>query len=408
MTRALREIDLVAARRLAVHAQRLDGRPPRSGPARVLDVIRSIRCVQLDPISVVARSPHLVLHSRLDGFRPAHVERLLWQEHSLFEYWAHAASIVLTEDLPIHAWHMRGYLRPSDAEWLRANAKLRRSILTRLRREGPLPSRRLADPAADPWRASGWANERDLDKMLWLLWGSGKVMVAGRQGQQKLWDLAERVLPPDAPRGRLSDLGVTKRAADHSLRGLGLATPQQVKAHFTRGRYPELAKALAAFERARTVERVAVVSGGERLPGTWYLHAAHAEALARIEAGPWEPRTTLLSPFDNLIADRARAHVLFDLHYRIEIYVPKAQRRFGYYSMPVLHGDRFIARVDPAFDRSSGRLRLNAVHGEGGWGRSAEAGQAVGWAVHDLAGSLGASTIELAGPAPTRWRRHLV
>jgi len=415
VTRALRKIDLITARRLAVHAQRLDGRPPRSSPEAVLDVVRAIRCVQLDPISVVARSPELVLHSRLAGFRSAHLDRPLWQERSLFEYWAHAAAIVLTEDLPIHSWYMRNYLNMSSEAgwarqhlaWMRTNATLRRSILSRLRREGPLPSRRLADLAEEPWVSSGWTHERNVDKMLSLLWGLGKILVAGRQGQQKLWDLAERVLPPDAHHGRLTDLGVTKRAVDLSLRGLGVGTPQHVRRHFTRGRYPELAKALAALERSGTVERVAVVSDGEHLPGTWYLHEAHAEALARFEAGTWASRTTMLSPFDNLIADRARAHGLFDLHFRIEIYVPKAQRRYGYYTMPVLDGERFVARVDPAFDRSTKRLTLNAVHGEGGAERSRETGERVGRAVRDLAGSLGAEALEIAGPVPPAWRRAL-
>jgi hypothetical protein len=413
VTRALRQIDPITARRLAVHAQRLDGVAPRSTSANVLDVIRSIRCVQLDPISVVARSPHLVLHSRLGGFRPGHLDRLLWQDRSLFEYWAHAASIVLTEDLPIHAWYMRRFLSADvgwarrHLEWMRTNAKLRRSILGRLRREGPLPSRRLADLAAEPWRSTGWTNERNVDKMLTLLWMLGTILVAARQGQQKLWDLAARVLPPDASRGRLLDLGVTLRAADVSLRGLGVGTLQHIRSHFTRNRYPELTKALAALERSGSLERVAVVRDGERLPGTWFLHTAHVDALDRIEAGDWTPRTTMLSPFDNLIHDRARALALFDLHYRIEIYVPKRERRYGYYSMPVLDGDRFVARIDPAFDRSAGRLTLNAVHAEAASGRSIHAGSAVGRAVDDLAGFLGAEQIRVAGPIPRAWRPSL-
>jgi hypothetical protein len=288
-----------------------------------------------------------------------------------------------------------------------ANARLRRSILSRLRREGPLPSRRLADLAEEPWVSSGWTHERSVDKMLELLWRLGTVLVAGRQGQQKLWDLAERVLPPWASRGRLSDLAVTRRAADLSLRGLGVGTPQHVTAHFTRGRYPELPRALVALERAGTIGRVAVTRDGERLKGTWYLHAEHAEALGAIEAGAFEPRTTMLSPFDNLIADRARAHGLFDLHYRVEIYVPKPQRRYGYYAMPVLVGDRFVARVDPAFDRQTRRLRVNAVHGENGSERSDQDGLAVGAAVEGLARSLGAEDVQVDGPVPSRWRRAL-
>jgi len=411
--KAVRTIDLVTARRLAVHAQRLDGRRPRSTPASVLDVVRSIRCVQIDPISVVARSPELVLYSRLAGFRSSQLDRLLWDDRSLFEYVAHAASIVLIEDLPIHVWFMRRFLSGGagwerrHVEWIRTNQRLRRSILTRLRREGPLPSRRLTDIAQEQWRSSGWTNERNVDKMLWLLWMSGAVMVAGRRGQQKLWDLAERVLPPGASKGRLSALGASRRATDLSLRGLGVGTPQHIRAHFTRGRYPELARALSSLEQARTFERVAVVSDGARLPGTWYLHADHAEALERMSAGRWSPRATMLSPFDNLIADRARALALFDLHYRIEIYTPKHQRRYGYYSMPVLDGDRFVARIDPAFDRTTKRLTLLAVHGEGGSERSPGSGETVGLAVRDLAASLGAHEIEVAGQIPARWRGAL-
>ena len=293
-------------------------------------MIRSSRCVQLDPISVVARSPLLVLHSRLAGFRPAHLDRLLWEDHAVFEYWAHAASIVLTEDLPIHAWFMRSFMDTDGVwerrhrEWLAVNAKLRRSILSRLRREGPLLSRQLADLSTDPWRSSGWTNDRNVDKMLVILWSQGKVTVAGRQGGQKLWDLIDRVILADAPRTRLSDLAVTKRAADLSLLGLGVGTAQHIKRHFTRGRYPKLAKALAAFERAKRVERVSVTDGGRALPGVWYLHAEHRETLERLEAGRWTPRTTMLSPFDNLIADRARALTLFDLDFKIVDLRPQA------------------------------------------------------------------------------------
>jgi uncharacterized protein YcaQ len=415
VTRALRRIGLDTARRLAVHAQRLDGTSPRSTPRTVLDVIRAIRCVQLDPIAVVARSPHLVLHSRLDAFRPSQLDRLLFRDRALFEYWAHAASIVLTEDLPIHAWYMRNFLRPDvpnaryHLEWIATNAKLRRSILSRLRREGPLPSRALADVSSQTWRSSGWTNDRNVDKMLTLLWSRGVIMVAGRQGQQKLWDIAERVLPPDAPRRRLSDLAVTRLAVDHSLRALGVGTVNHVRAHFTPGRFPELARVMAEFERrgrALPVEVEADADAG-RLPGRWFVHADHLEALERLEGGAWVPRATMLSPFDNLIRDRARSLALFDLDYRIEIYVPKDQRRYGYYAMPVLDGDRFVARVDPAFVRDEGRLRLHAVHGEDGHERSPSAAAAVAAAVRELAAFLGAEEIDVAGTVPRRWRAAL-
>ena len=415
MTRALRTIDRSTARRLAITVQRLAGTPPRSSPKAVLGVIRSIRCVQLDPIAVVARSPLLVLGSRVAGFDPRHLDRLLWRDHSVYEYWAHAASIVLTEDHPIHAWYMREYLRDDGSawnrrrlDWMAANAKLKRSVLAQVRRDGPVLARRISGGlTGESWRSSGWTNERNVDRMLGFLWASGRVMVAGREGIQKQWDLTERVLPPNVPRERLSDLEVTRRAVDRSLHGLGVGTPQQIKTHFTRGRYPELQRVLAEFERTGRIERVTVDYDGAPIPGTWYVHRDDRPLLDRIERGRWEPRTTMLSPFDNLIADRARSELLFDLSYRMEIYVPKDQRRYGYYSMPVLDGDRFVALVDPAIDRVNGRLLVRAVHPAPETTPTAEVWRSVAGAVGDLAASLGATEIELEGPAPAAFLRAL-
>ena len=415
MAAALRTIDRTTARRLAIAVQRLSGTPPRSSPKAVLGVIRSIRCVQLDPIAVVARSPLLVLGSRIAGFDPKHLDRLLWRDHSLYEYWAHAASIVLAEDHPIHAWYMRQYVRDDGSgwnrrrlDWMAANARLKRSVLAQIRRDGPVLARRISGGlTGESWRSSGWTNERNVDRMLGFLWGSGTIMVAGREGIQKLWDLTERVLSPDAPRERLSDLEVTRRAVDRSLRGLGVGTPQQIKTHFTRDRYPELRRVLAEFERTGRIERVTVEQDGSIMPGTWYVHRDDVPLLDRIERGGWEPRTTMLSPFDNLIADRARSELLFDLSYRMEIYVPKDQRRYGYYAMPVLDGDRFVARVDPAMDRVSGRLLVRAVHPEPQERITRASGRPVWEAVRSLASWLGATDIELAGPIPAPWRGGL-
>jgi uncharacterized protein len=415
VARALRTIDRSTARRLAITVQRLAGTPPRSSPNAVLGVIRSIRCVQLDPISVVARSPLLVLGSRVSGFDPKHLDRLLWRDHSVYEYWAHAASIVLTEDHPIHAWYMRQYLRDDGSawnrrrlDWMAANAKLKRSVLAQVRRDGPVLARRISGGlAGESWRSSGWTNERNVDRMLGFLWASGKVMVAGREGIQKRWDLTERVLPADAPRDRLSDLEVTRRAVDRSLRGLGVGTAKHIKSHFTRDRYPELNRVLAEFERTGRVERVVVEHDGAPIPGTWFVHRDDLPLLERIEGGRWEPRTTMLSPFDNLIADRARSELLFDLPYRMEIYVPKAKRIYGYYAMPVLDGDRFVALADPAMDRANGRLLVRGVHPAPGTAPTAEVWRSVAGAVGELAGWLGATEIELEVPAPAAFRNAL-
>jgi uncharacterized protein YcaQ len=236
--------------------------------------------------------------------------------------------------------------------------------------------------------------------MLQYLWLRGDVLVAQRRGLEKWWDLGERVLPTEARAERIGELEVTRRAAQHSLRALGAATPLQIRSHFTIGRYPQLPRVLADLERRGAIERVDVQS----MPGTWYVHRDDLPVLERLGRGRWSPRTTLLSPFDNLIHDRKRALQLFGLDYRMEIYVPKAKRRFGYYAMPLLHGDRFVARVDSALDRERGRLVVHAVHPEDGTTPSRSLGPVVAGAIDQLAAWTGANRVDLEGPAPAAWR----
>jgi uncharacterized protein YcaQ len=410
---ALRTVELADARRLAIVKQRLAGKALRSSPAKVLDVARSIRCVQLDPISVVARSPLLVLRSRLPSFRPAHLERLVYRDRSMFEYWAHAASIVLTEDLPIHRYQMRNYpwvTTPwgrKTARWMEQNAKLRRSILADLRRRGPLRIKDLTDHAVVSWESTGWTQERNVDQMTRFLWAQGKVLVADRRGLDKWWDLAERVLPNDAPTERLRDRDVTRRAAELSLHALGIATARHITQHFTVDLYPELPKVLDGFERQGVVERVEVRDDGTTLKGPWFVHRDDLSLLEKIERGWWAPRTTLLSPFDNLIYDRKRARVLFGLDYTMEIYVPKEKRRYGYYAMPLLDGDRFVARIDAARDRAGDRLVVHAAHPEDGVRATSANAEPVRQAVEELAAWLGAERIDVDGRVPAPWRRGL-
>jgi uncharacterized protein len=370
--------------------------------------VTDLASLQLDPIGVVARSHLLVLWSRLGRYDPADVEALLWRERRLFEYWTHAAAIVCTDDLPIHSLLMRRY--PSDRyahnrrlrDWLAANQGLRRSILRQLRISGPLPTRALEDRARTSWQSSGWTAGRNVDRMLDVLWTQGRVMVAGRQGQQRVWDLAERWLPAWAPTRRPPEREVVRLAAQRSLRALGVATARDIDRHFTASRYPGLSTVLAGLEREGRVERVRVADDGAEWPGPWYVHADDLPLLERLEAGDWRPRTTLLSPFDNLIIDRERTQRLFGFHFRMEIYVPRAARRYGYYVLPVLHGDRLIGRVDPAMDRRRGRLVVNAVHAEPD--APAAAGPAVAATLGELAAFLGADEVELRQPPPERWR----
>jgi uncharacterized protein YcaQ len=400
---AARPVSLTTIRRLALAKQSLSG--PRRPATRdgLLDLTRELRSLQLDPISVVARSHLLVLWSRVGSFEPTLVDGLLFGEGALFEYWAHAAAIVLTEDFPLHRLHMRswpggGLFGARVRAWMADNASLRRSILVRLRREGPLGSRAFGHLASRSWTSTGWTNERNVERMLSFLWAQGRVLVAGRSGGSRLWDLADRVLPEWTPRERVGARRAARRAAELSLKALGAGRPAHVRDHFVAGRFDGVPQTLDDLERAGRVIRLSVTDAGVA-PGPWFVHDDDLPLLDRIEAGEWEPRTTLLSPFDNVIHNRDRTLELFGFHYRIQIYVPAAKRPYGYYVMPLLDGERILARIDPVLDRQASRLVVKSVHPEpGSTARAVD--RALRASLSDLAGFLGAGGV--IRPRPER------
>ena len=377
-----------------------------------MEVMRDLGCLQLDPISAVARSHLLVLWSRLGNYDRAELDKLLWQERQLFEYWAHGASIVPTEDYPIHQVRMRDYPAGDSKfarrvrDWMKQNRSLRRILLSEMRRKGPLPSRYFEEMGvpSPEWVSTGWTGGRNISRMLDFLWMQGKIMVAGRAGLQKLWDLAERCLPEWAPRERLSKSEMVRRAAQKALRSLGVANARQIEQHYVRLPNPDLGKVLAELQAAQRIERVEIVDGGQAWKGDWYIHTDDLPLLDRLVRGEWEPRTTLLSPFDNLISDRARTQQLFNFKFGLEIYVPRAKRQYGYYVLPILHGDRLIGRIDPVMDRTYGRLTINAVHAEPDAPRTKASAKAVRHAIEELGAFLGAREIVTGPRVPGGWQ----
>jgi uncharacterized protein YcaQ len=308
----LREVDVAEARRVAVRAQLLDG-----GATDVLSTVRRLGFLQLDPISAVAPPQHLVLWSRLGArYDRAELDRLLWEERRLVEW---DAFLWPVEDLPLLRAHMRRRDRPLDRRliaYLKENASYRRYVLRELERRGPLLSREIEDHRGHAREAHRWWGERKMGLMLGVLNARGEVAVVGRRGRQRVWDLAERWYPE------------TERVP-----------------------WPE---AKRAFEEKRFRAR------GVRLEkGRWL---AHPEA----EDGPVpRKRITFLSPFDQLVADRERTLALWNFFYRLEMYVPKAKREYGYYVLPILEGDRLVGRIEPLHDRKAGTLRVLGTWWEG-------------------------------------------
>jgi uncharacterized protein YcaQ len=240
--------------------------------------------------------------------------------------------------------------------------------------------------------------------MLDYLWITGKIMVAGRSSLQKLWDLSERCLPDWTPREVLSEEAVVWRAAQKSLRALGVGTQQHINLHYTRKRYPQLKEKLHALLAAGLIEKVCL----EDDQADWYIHAEDVPLLDQVERHEFAfERTVLLSSFDNLICDRARTATLFNFDFRIEIYTPQHQRQFGYYVLPILQGDQIIGRIDPKMDREHGRLHIHAVHAEPSAPLTRATARSIRAAIESLAAFLGAVDIHYTHLVPAGWQRDL-
>ncbi len=307
------EVTREEARRIAVRAQLLDG-----SASGVLDTVRRLGFLQIDPIATVAPPQYLVLWSRLGPYDRSELDRLL-QQRKLYEW---DAFIWPREDLPLLRARMRERWGPTKRDqwakgFLRDQSGLRRYVLRELKQRGPLPSRELAHTDARLHeRTVWWGTRAQLMWMLELLHQRGVIAVAGRDGTHRLWDLAERVYP----KSETVPAAAARRArAEKRFRSLGVK-----------------------LERGRLL--------------------AHPDADAR----PVGNRVTFVSPFDRLVHDRARAEAIWGFYYRLEMYVPKAKREYGYYVLPILHGDDIVGRIEPFFDRKSGALNVLNVWWEQG------------------------------------------
>jgi uncharacterized protein YcaQ len=406
------------ARRLAVAKQHLAGkRSERPSSDEILELIRNLGCLQLDPISAVAPSHLIVLWSRLGAFDTSELDKLLWSEKKLFEYWAHQASIVLMEDYPLYYYMMRGYpdvflrslgpvWRARVKKWLGKNSDLRDYVLTELKQKGPLLSRQFEDKTRAKPRGFGWSSWSDVSRMLSHLYFKGEVMVVGRLGKQKLWDISERFLPSWVPRKELSEQEVQYEAVQRSLRALGTANESEISWHFLRGRCRNLKDTLKQLEAESKIQTVDIADGplGK---GARYIHSRDLQLLDELDSGNWEPRVSLLSPFDNLFCDRARTKLLFNFDYTIEIYTPQNKRKYGYYVLPILYGDKFIGRIDPLMDRKNEKLLIKAVYAEPDAPKNKDVSREIRDSVEQLSEFLGAKEIVYSRKVPRYWHSHL-
>jgi uncharacterized protein YcaQ len=388
------------ARLLLLGAQGLLADPSRAATkAAVFELVRRMGFVQLDSISYVERAHHLTLGSRLHAYRREHFARLLESDRSLFEHWTHDASAVPTE------WF--AHWKPRFA---RASARIRANgwwqermggeadryidaVRARIAREGPLRSQ---DFEHERGQVSAWWGWKPQKAALEYLWHTGELLVVRRENFQKVYDLAERVFPELHQAPAPSDEEHTEWACSTALERLVVATPKEL-AEFWKAIDPARAKAWC--ERVVHEGRIVPVlveplHEGESKPRPAYALPDWERRLKRLPAPP--PLTRLLSPFDPVLRDRARALRLFGFDYRFEAFVPEPQRRFGYYVLPVLEGDRLVGRIDPKFERAAGLLKVRRVYWEPGVRATRERLKGLQEAAERLASFVGAEGVEWA------------
>lgn len=397
----------------------LDPPPTRPTQADVLAMIERLGVVQIDTINVARRSQYLVLWSRLGAYDESHFDTLLYPNRAIFEYWCHAASILPMSDYPMYRAMMADgerLLYDDYRQWAKHHPEVVTTTINAIRERGPLASADFERPN-DGRRAKAWDwyGLKETRVALEVLWTLGDLMVHSRRGGQKVYDLRERVeleIVGAAVNGyqapqeeRLAEL--TQR----TLQTMGVVVPSWLFDYF-RMVWPR-SVTRGGRKRAQHLLEAQVTSGNavraeiEGIHEPAYLSRDRLPDLDRLRAGARPERTALLSPFDSLIWDRARARTLFSYEVVFEAYVVPEKRRYGYYSLAILHQGRLVGRLDPKMDRETGTLIARAVFLEPGVAVDAALVDGIAGALRDLGRFLGAHTITVERSEPAKLAERL-
>lgn len=393
MTRAIPTISAQVARRLLLQAQGLAEDPGPATAAAVHRLIERMGFVQVDTISTVGRAHHLILGTRLEGYRPGMLAERLERRQTLFEHWTHDASVI---PLKWYAHWRHRFARYLTHTWYLKNLGEDRErivghVLERVAKEGPLTSRDF-EHEGDGGKGNWWSwkpHKFALD----YLWRTGRLHVAGRRNFDKVYDLPERCIPSHAALAASDEAAHVEWACASALERLGVATAIEVRQFW----YAIPTAAVNAWlKRAVAEGRVAQVKVEAADGSAGKVAYALADVGRRIRDLPEMPSMMrLLCPFDPVLRDRARAHRLFNFHFRFEAFVPAAERKHGYYVMPILRGDELVGKADPKFDRATGTLHVRKVWWEPGVKVTRRLLTSLEEAAHRLAGGIGATSVEL-------------
>ncbi len=366
------------ARTLMLAAQGLDRRPSKkANKGDVLSAIRRMGALQIDTINVVARSPYLVLWSRLGDYDPAWLDELL-AEGAIFEYWSHEACFLPIEDFPLYRHRMLNAESMGwkfSREWVEAHRQEVDRVLEFIRERG---AARSADFERKDGQAGGWWEWKTEKRALEMLFTAGELMIARRHNFQRVYDLRERVLPSSGDDHLLPPPEEVRRElALKAVRALGVTTASWVSDYFRTNKRETVASVSSLVAEGAIVS---VEVAGWKEPA--FVHPDNLELIEAATAGVLKPElTTLLSPFDPLVWDRARARALFNFDYRLECYIPARKRRYGYFTLPLLRRGALIGRLDAKAHRKEGVFEIKSLHIEPGVRVSADL-------ITDIAGAL--------------------
>jgi uncharacterized protein len=386
------------ARRMALHAQLLDGRTKiKKGKAGIAQIVGHLGYVQIDTISVIERAHHHVLWTRMPGYEPGYLRQAHAAERTVFEYWGHAASYLPMGDYRFYIPMMRSFYNPAGAWWRSWGEKYGaylEPVLERIRKEGPKAARDFEN--ADGKRNGPWWDWKPAKAALEMLFWRGELMIRERSGFERVYDLTERVLPEgtDTRLPAPDELGrfIVRRAVS----ALGVASEKDIRDYIRIGDKGIVARALAEMLFSAEIVRLGV----EGQSGPFYALPGALEKAGASRAGA--PRVHLLSPFDNLVISRSRLRERFAFDYTLECYVPKDKRRHGYFVLPILFGANIVGRLDPKADRKTGTFHVRRLVMDPGSGDGDGLIPELGRTLWDLARFNGCRTVLLENIRPKK------
>lgn len=355
----MKKVSLEKAKTLALIGQGL--LTPAKSKSSALSVIEHLGYVQIDTLSVVARAHHHTLWSRVPTYKESILNKLLEKDKAIFEYWSHAASYLPMSDFRYSLPRKQNFIE-GKSHWFTQDKKIKKYVLDKIKSEGPLQSKDFEYKRTGP---GNWFEWKPAKRALEQLFMEGELMVAKRQGFQKVYDLSENVLPDHVDRSMPTSREYAENLIRKAILANGIVEEKEIF-HLRPVLKESINKAVKGLIKDGELLEVQI----EGLEKTLYVTSAHQLKLS--EKKLMKDTLNILSPFDNSVIQRKRLLKLFDFDYTIECYVPEAKRKYGYFCLPVLYGNSFVARFDPKADRASKTFYIKSIYFEEGFTPSSD------------------------------------